>query len=143
MESKNGSHARKPKGANRMTRQRAVIMRELCALKTHPTADEIYHIVRSTLPHISLGTVYRNLEHLAENGEILKLECAGNQKRFDGNTMPHHHIRCEKCGRVCDVMSEIPLPQVDEKLKESLSAQGFVLTSLGLSMSGICKDCAS
>ena len=58
----------------RMTRQRAVILEELRKTKSHPTADELYSIVRERLPRISLGTVYRNLDFLAETGEILKLE---------------------------------------------------------------------
>lgn len=48
----------------RMTRQRAVILEELRKTATHPTADELYSIVRRRLPRISLGTVYRNLDFL-------------------------------------------------------------------------------
>lgn len=54
----------------RMTRQRAVILEELRKTATHPTADELYSIVRRRLPRISLGTVYRNLDFLADSGEI-------------------------------------------------------------------------
>ena len=61
----------------RMTRQRAVILEELRKVKTHPTADELYSIVRERLPRISLGTVYRNLDFLADTGEIRRLEAAG------------------------------------------------------------------
>ena len=49
---------------HRMTRQRKVILDTLRRLKTHPTADEVFSIVRKQLPRISLGTVYRNLELL-------------------------------------------------------------------------------
>ena len=72
----------------RMTRQRAVILEELRKVKTHPTADELYSIVRERLPRISLGTVYRNLDFLTESKEILKLESAGSIRRFDGDTRP-------------------------------------------------------
>jgi Fur family ferric uptake transcriptional regulator len=57
-----------------MTRQRRVILEELRKVNTHPSADEIYEIVRKRLPRISLGTVYRNLEILSESGDIQKLE---------------------------------------------------------------------
>ena len=56
----------------RMTRQRKVILEELCKVDTHPSADEVYALVRKRLPRISLGTVYRNLEILAESGDIQK-----------------------------------------------------------------------
>ena len=60
----------------RMTRQRMVILEELRKVKTHPTADELYAMVRTRMPRISLGTVYRNLDFLTESKEILKLESA-------------------------------------------------------------------
>ncbi|MGE5577510.1 MAG: Fur family transcriptional regulator, partial [Syntrophothermus sp.] len=53
-----------------MTRQRQIILEELKNVTTHPTADEVYEMVRRRLPRISLGTVYRNLELLAEEGII-------------------------------------------------------------------------
>lgn len=89
--------------AFRMTSQRQVILRELRNVVSHPTADEIYLMVRNVLPHISLGTVYRNLEILTDMGLVQKLECSGNQRRYDGNPERHHHIRCTECGRVSDV----------------------------------------
>ena len=67
----------------RMTRQRMVILEELRKVKTHPTADELYAMVRTRMPRISLGTVYRNLDFLTESKEILKLESAGSIRRFD------------------------------------------------------------
>lgn len=72
----------------RMTRQRMVILEELRKVKTHPTADELYAMVRTRMPRISLGTVYRNLDFLTESKEILKLESAGSIRRFDGDTRP-------------------------------------------------------
>ena len=70
----------------RMTYQREIILEELKKTKTHPTADELYTTVRQRIPHISLATVYRNLETLANSGLVRKLEVIGRQKRFDGNT---------------------------------------------------------
>ena len=68
-----------------MTRQRPVILEELKNLTTHPTADELYSMVRRRLPRISLGTVYRNLEILSEMGLAQKLESAGAQRRYGGD----------------------------------------------------------
>lgn len=92
-----------PKPPFRMTNQRQVILRELKKVNVHPTADEIYVMVRRVIPHISLGTVYRNLEILSAMGLVQKLEYSGNQRRYDGNAENHHHIRCVSCGAVADV----------------------------------------
>ena len=84
-----------------MTSQRKVILEELKRVTTHPTADEVYEMVRKRLPRVSLGTVYRNLETLSAAGVILKLP--GTPMRFDGDTREHHHVRCIHCSRVGDL----------------------------------------
>ncbi len=90
----------------RMTSQRKVIIDELRGLRTHPTADELFLRVRKKRPRISLSTVYRNLEQLAGCGLIQKLDLCGSQRRYDGDTAAHHHVRCLRCGRVDDIPSE-------------------------------------
>ncbi|WP_461210668.1 Fur family transcriptional regulator [Desulfocurvus sp. DL9XJH121] len=121
----------------RMTKQRRIILDELRKLTSHPTADELYEIVRKRLPRISLGTVYRNLEVLSENGDILKLESAGSQKRFDGEARAHCHVRCVHCGRVGDVEGEVPAPSV-----AGVTAPGFTITQGSVEFYGVCERCA-
>ena len=82
----------------RLTTQRQIILEELAKVKTHPTASELYDMVRKRLSRIGLGTVYRNLELMADSGMILKIEVGGTQKRFDATTDDHYHIRCSACG---------------------------------------------
>jgi len=120
-----------------MTRQRRVILEELRKVDTHPSADEIYALVRKRLPRISLGTVYRNLEILSESGDIQKLEPGFSLKRFDGNPSEHCHIRCVRCNRIADVpMSaalEIDLKQID--------SPGFEVIGHRLEFLGLCPRC--
>ncbi|PKN21112.1 MAG: transcriptional repressor, partial [Deltaproteobacteria bacterium HGW-Deltaproteobacteria-3] len=77
----------------RITKQRQIILDELCSVTSHPTADVLYQMVRKRLPKISLGTVYRNLEIMSECGIIQKLDIGGTQKRFDGAPHIHYHVR--------------------------------------------------
>ena len=107
----------------RMTNQRRVILQELRNVHSHPTADDIYIMVRKTLPRISLGTVYRNLEILSEMGLIKKLVGCGRQRRFDGDIENHYHIRCVKCGKIDDLPEEIAdlISRVREKRTLKLS----------------------
>ena len=117
-----------------MTVQRSVILDELRKLKTHPTADELYHVVRKRLPRISLGTVYRNLEHLAQTRAILKLSIGGNIKRFDGCCDKHYHAICLGCGRIFDVWA-VDLPEITPALPE------FTVTGASISFEGYCSAC--
>ena len=121
-----------------MTRQRKVILEELRKLNTHPSADEIYEVVRHRLPRISLGTVYRNLEVLSELGEIQKLELSGLLKRFDWNTKKHYHIRCVRCSRVDDA----PIAPLNKLDNELYGATVFEIIGHNLEFTGLCPECS-
>ncbi len=121
----------------RMTNQRRIILEELCKVTTHPTADEIYEEVRKILPKISLGTVYRNLETLSEQGLALKLDMGGTQRHFDGTVKNHYHLRCHKCGKVAD----IDLSVLDEIEEEAQKLTNFQIDHHNLEFVGRCQNC--
>ncbi len=121
----------------RMTRQRQIILEELMAVKSHPTADEMYEMTRKRLPRISLGTVYRNLEILSENGIIRKLDVGGTKKRFDGNVSTHYHSRCVECGRVDDVDLE-PDMKIEKKVA---GITDYNILKHSLEFVGVCPVC--
>jgi len=121
-----------------MTRQRRVILEELRKLTCHPTAEELHWLVRQKLPQISIATVYRNLEILSEQGMVWKMEVAGTQRRFDGSTANHYHIRCSVCGRMEDVHMEL----VADIEKAAREASGYAVLSHRVEFTGICPDCA-
>lgn len=120
----------------RLTNQRRIIMEQLRSVTSHPTADEIYGMVREKMPRISLGTVYRNLEVLSSLGLVRKLENAAGQKRFDGDMSPHHHIRCELCGKVGDIFDAPDIPGIEMNVSTD-----FQVTGYSLEFSGICPEC--
>ncbi|HHL34108.1 MAG TPA: transcriptional repressor [Desulfobulbaceae bacterium] len=121
----------------RLTTQRQIILEELSKVKTHPTASEVYDMVRKRLPRIGLGTVYRNLELMAENGMIVKLEVGGTQKRFDATTDAHYHIRCSCCGRVDD----IDVPVLDSLVDAASENSSYQIIGHHIEFTGICSKC--
>lgn len=88
------------------SRQRASIKEYLMNTHEHPTADTVYLHVKEEFPHISLGTVYRNLNLLSEMGEAVKIQTPSGGDRFDGDTCPHYHVVCTSCGNVMDLMPD-------------------------------------
>lgn len=126
-----GSHA-----LIKRSRQREAILSELCGRTDHPTAEELYLSLKEELPNLSLGTVYRNLSLLSEEGIILKLSCGGAD-HFDGNTAQHYHFLCNRCGRLYD----LPMPVFKELDRE---AQKYLPCSADyhrLTFYGICQNC--
>lgn len=85
------------------SRQRESIKNFLASRCDHPTAETVYTNLRETYPHISLGTVYRNLALLSELGEIQTLSTGFGPDRFDGNPEPHYHFFCNCCNNVLDL----------------------------------------
>lgn len=117
-----------------MSRQRQVVLEELKNAATHPTVDEVYEAARLRLPRISLATVYRNLEQLAEEGIIQRLQVSGAQMRFDGNPQEHCHIRCVRCGRVDDIGS-------DRFAKWPEDTGGYQIIGCRVEFAGVCPAC--
>ena len=122
----------------RMTRQRKVILEELLKQNVHPSADEIYQMVRRRMPRISLGTVYRNLEVLANMGKIQKLELSGALKRYDWDTNKHYHIRCVYCDRVDDA----PIAPLNQLENDLYGATVFEIIGHNLEFTGLCPECS-
>ncbi len=121
----------------RLTTQRQIILEELGKVTSHPTANEVYDMVRKRLPRIGLGTVYRNLELMSETGIILKLEVGGTQKRFDATVAPHYHIRCISCGKVDD----IEIPVMEDINKTAADTSKYQVLGHHIEFSGVCSEC--
>ena len=95
------------------SRQREAIKDYLSSVTTHPTADTVYMHIKEEFPNISLGTVYRNLSFLVEQGEVLSLKLGDGKEHFDGHTEPHYHFICTECGKVEDIfMKELQINKI-------------------------------
>jgi Fe2+ or Zn2+ uptake regulation protein len=121
----------------RATRQRKLILEELRKVKTHPTADSLFRATRRRLPSVSFGTVYRNLNLLKDEGQILELTCGKYSCRYDGDTKNHYHFFCLKCKKVFDLDEPI-LKDLDKKVSRK---SGMVVKYHRIDFYGYCKGC--
>lgn len=122
-----------------ITRQRKVIVEEVDRINHHPTVDEIYGKVRQKLPKISLGTVYRNLEQLADMKVLKKLEFKDQSRRFEMKRDDHYHLICTKCARIDDVRFEVVTDTIVRELaKETM---GYEVHEHRVDIYGLCPGC--
>ncbi len=123
----------------RKTKQRAEILRALIEAGCHPTAEELCELVRKELPHLSLATVYRNLEVLAAEGSIIRLKTPTPQWRFDANPVAHAHVTCRLCGKVDDIRGRSRESLVDVYWDEIDS--DFTVEKVSVDFFGVCSGC--
>ena len=116
------------------SKQRESIKNFLVTRYDHPTAETVYLNIRREFPNISLGTVYRNLNQLADWGLIIRMPF--HVERYDADLSPHAHFCCEGCGRVFD----LPMPE-GEDMTPFCAEHGFHLRREARLFYGRCLAC--
>jgi Fur family peroxide stress response transcriptional regulator len=86
--------------------KRDAILKVLKETTVHPGAQWVYGRLKPTIPDLSLGTVYRNLNLFREEGLAVSLGVINGEERFDGLTESHPHLVCGRCGAVDDIALE-------------------------------------
>lgn len=120
----------------RRTKQREAILEILQRRNYHPTADQVYDEVKKTVPSISLGTVYRNLDALLESGMIARIE-GTSPARYEGVQEPHLHLKCCRCGEIYDIWPTRPVVDL------SSIPDDCQVTEWELLLQGLCPNCLS
>ena len=126
----------KEKGLS-VTYQRLAVFKCLMNRKNHPTAEEIFTSVKVEHPTISLATVYKNLEILAQNNIISKVTPLHDLARFDADTGLHHHAVCIKCRNIIDIPDD---DFENLSIPKQISSE-FEVKDYKIQFEGICNNC--
>ena len=117
----------------RNSKQRDLILDIITSSYSHPTAEDIYNVALKTIPNISLGTVYRNLDILQDMGSIRRINIESNTYRYDRAGNNHAHFVCNECEEIIDISQEM-FQNLDE-------ISGNKILSYDIIFKGICKNC--
>ncbi|WP_169312601.1 Fur family transcriptional regulator [Leadbettera azotonutricia] len=123
------------KTIRRNTSQRDLVLDAVCK-GNHLSAREIFELV-SAKKRMSFGTVYRNLQILEEEGEIVAIKTDPELLHYDRRLERHHHLHCRKCGKVFDVF----VPYRPEFDIEAAQESGFIIDSHAITFEGLCGVC--
>jgi len=121
----------------RKSKQRTQILEILKNTNIHPTAIWIYDKLKSEFPNLSLGTVYRNLSILNEQGLILKIKNGSTFDRFDAHISPHYHLICEECGSITDL--DIDINDIINEI--AIKVTPFIIKHHKIDFFGTCQIC--
>ncbi len=121
----------------RNTIQKQLVLNSVKKLMNHPTADEVYCNIVDSYPGISKATVYRNLNHLADEGFLLKISVPGAADKYDASLHSHYHAICRYCSTFIDLPVDNPV-KVDlmgPVMKENKVSDFIIL------FNGVCGSC--
>ena len=119
-------------------RKRSAILSYLQQSRSHPSAETIYAELKTQIPDLSMGTVYRNLHLFKEQGLAASVATVRGVERFEGNTDPHVHFICSQCDAVID-LHKLPAPQALSRDAEACI--GCQVADYRLSFTGLCRQC--
>jgi Fe2+ or Zn2+ uptake regulation protein len=120
-----------------LTSQRRAVLEALEEAKGHPSAEEVYLVVKKKNPRVALGTVYQALSVLEEIGVVGSKHWSESPTRYDLNVQPHVDIRCAGCGEV----SEIPGVQLGELEERIRNNTPYEVTYTTMVVEGLCPAC--
>lgn len=121
----------------KFSRQREAIKNNVAHRRDHPTADMVFTDIRKIFPNISLGTVYRNLALLCDQGELQKIGTSDGLLHFDHDTSQHDHFVCRKCRCVMD-MQLVDAFDIKEYGNRHFDGE---IESCQIIFYGLCREC--
>jgi Fe2+ or Zn2+ uptake regulation protein len=120
-----------------LTSQRRAVLEALKEARGHPSAEDIYLIVKKKNPRVALGTVYQALSVLEEIGLVGSKHWSESPTRYDLNVAPHLDIRCARCGAV----SEVPGVELGELEHDIQNNTPYEVTRTTVVVEGLCPTC--
>jgi len=132
----------KEKGYKLTPQRRAILNGIINSEGSHLTAEELYDLVKTDCPEIGLATVYRTVQLLEEMGVVCKLDLDDGRSRYElcqeADSHQHHHLICNKCGKVLEVQGDL-LHEIEDSIEKKYK---FTIENHSLKFYGICKDCS-
>lgn len=119
------------------TRGRSEILQ---ILKHEDTPVDVMHIQSHLIKNnlsLNQATVYRILEMFLQKGLVKRFEFQEGKFRYELSGDDHHHLICEKCGKIVDV-SDCGVAALEKEIEKK---KHFLVKSHSLEFYGICKNC--
>jgi Fur family peroxide stress response transcriptional regulator len=96
----------------------------------------LYQHVAAEMPTLSLATIYKTLDSLAEIGLVRSVPVVSEKRRYDANNDAHHHLVCSRCGMIRDYYTH-----AFDDLVPRRPVRGFAAESVSVNITGICAEC--
>lgn len=91
----------------RNTKQKELILSIINNSTEHLSADEVYDKAQKEISNISLGTIYRVLNSLVDQGKAIIIKSNDGVNHYDNTIRKHSHFICDECYKIIDVFDSI------------------------------------
>ncbi|CAM4357092.1 Fur family peroxide stress response transcriptional regulator [Paenibacillus endophyticus] len=122
-----------------LTIQRREILEVVQHAPDHPTAADVIDRLKGKGFNFAYGTVYNSLRYLTDAGLIRELKLGEAVSRYDARTDEHQHIVCTVCGRVDEVLTELP----SDWLKKVAAETSYKVDHVQIVLEGVCESCST
>ncbi len=123
----------------KVTPQRLSICKIVLSSTEHPSADQVYNLVKKEHKTMSLATVYKTLNLLEHIGLVNELRFNGDFTRYDPKSTLHINIVCPKCMKIKDYESD----KLKENWKQIIAEIRGEIKGQRIDVYVICEDCYS
>ncbi|MBC8236931.1 MAG: transcriptional repressor [Helicobacteraceae bacterium] len=118
-----------------VTPQRVEIV-NLLSTNRHINVDELYALLHSSFPSISLATVYKNLNTMLANKILSEVQIPNKKNLYELAKEEHSHVVCTECDAILELVVNL-----EEIYKEAHQKSDYSLESSRLVFTGKCSEC--
>ncbi|GAA0123979.1 MAG: transcriptional repressor [Clostridium argentinense] len=126
----------------KLTIQRQTIVNVILENKSdHLSVREIYEIVKMTIPHIGIATIYRTVFLLREMGFVNEIDLGDGLIKYEfipiGSNGYHPHLICLNCRKIIEIGAEL-LNKVELAIE---NGNKFKINNYNIIFYGLCSIC--
>ena len=125
--------------APRSTRQRRAVARAIEGLEYFSSTQMVHDLMKAQGESVGLSTVYRNLQSMADAGEVDFIRNQHGEMLYrQCGRVHHHHLVCRRCGRA----EELAGDAVESWVTKAAAEHGYTQVSHEVEIFGLCETCA-
>ena len=123
----------------RVTKQRLAVMEALDQVDDFATAQQLHRWLQDAQKKVSLATVYRLLQSMADDGLLDVLRSGEGEALFRrcATEVHHHHLVCRVCSKTVEVLA----PAVERWAARIAAENDFSDPAHTVEIYGVCPEC--
>ncbi|MGK2929174.1 MAG: Fur family transcriptional regulator [Acidimicrobiales bacterium] len=121
----------------RITTPRRMVLVALLSSGSHVTAEELHRRVCSEHPEVSVSSIYRTMDLLADHGVVEHVHLGHGPAQYHLADEHHAHLVCNRCSAIIELDESVSTTFADAVAREL----GFDVDLGHFALTGWCTGC--